>query len=95
MILVFIVLVAALITGAVASLIVPGRTPGGKPGAFGFGLGGSIIGLIVYLILLSVSGGAVPRSGPGAWLIILVVSIAVTTGILFALRSRSHPAAQV
>lgn len=83
----FILIVVALLSAAVASAIVPGGTPGGKLGAMGFGLLGGIIGWILFYVLLVVSGRTIPSSGPIALGLLLLLGIAATAAILFALRA--------
>ena len=66
-----------LVTGALARLALPGKDPMSIPMTILLGIAGSVIaGLVVYAI----TGG---RSGAG-----FVLSVAVTTGLVYLIRRR-------
>ena len=74
-------IIIGLISGGIASLIVPGRTPGGMIGALIAGLVGGLLGGWVLDLL-----GAGDNLN---WIGSLVVAIAGAVAILYALRARS------
>jgi uncharacterized membrane protein YeaQ/YmgE (transglycosylase-associated protein family) len=83
----FIFVVTALLATWLAGVVVPGRTPGGKLGALGFGVLGAVSGFVLYYALYA--AGILPSKGPVALSSLLVLSVAATAAILYALRLRA------